>query len=156
MFHGKAKTVSEYLTRCLPSGVPLSARCASFVKKHLPEGYKEDISWGIITYLVPLESCPTPTTASRSATRRIAALKNHYSLYLMNVYGDPKRMKWMADEFKKRGKKLDMGKSCVRFKSLDDLPLDVVGEVIASMSMDRYIAIYKASRLSAKGARKAC
>ena len=57
----------------------------------------------------------------------------------------------MADEFKKRGKKLDMGKSCLHFKSLDDLPLDVVGEVIASTPMEKYIGIYKASR--AEGAR---
>ena len=130
------------------------SKVRSFVKKHLPKGYKEQIGWGVITYAVPLEDrCPTPTTASRSATRRIAAQKNYYSLYLMSVYGDPKKTKWLADEFKKRGKTLDMGKSCLHFKSLDDLPLDVVGEVIASTPMDKYIEIYKASR--AKGAKGA-
>jgi hypothetical protein len=82
----------------------------------------------------------------------IAAQKNYYSLYLMGAYGDPKQTKWLADEFKKRGKRLDMGKSCLRFKSLDDIPLDVVGEVIASMPMDTYIDIYKKSRTkTAKG-----
>ena len=61
----------------------------------------------------------------------------------MSAYGDAKQMKWMADEFMKRGQKLDMGKSCLRFKSLADLPLDVVGEVVASTPMDTSVARYK-------------
>ena len=108
------------------------------MKKHLPKGYKEQIGWGAITYAVPLKMLPDTYNGEPLCYAAIAAQKNYYSLYLMGVYGDPKQSKWLADEFKKRGKKLDMGKSCLRFKSLDDLPLDVVGEVIASTPMDRH------------------
>ena len=72
----------------------------------------------------------------------------------MAAYGNAVQAKWMADEFKKRGKKLEMGKSCLRFKSLDDIPLDVVGQVIASTPMEKYIEIYKKSRARPAGRNK--
>jgi hypothetical protein len=88
----------------------------------------------------------------------LAAQKHFYTLYLMGVYGNPAQKKWLADEFKKRGKTFDMGKSCLHFKSLDDLPLDAVGEVIASMPLDQYVAQYRkvrpARRSPGEGGRK--
>jgi uncharacterized protein YdhG (YjbR/CyaY superfamily) len=153
LFENKSQTVSEYL-----AGLPAEQRATvgklrSFVKKHLPKGYKEQIGWGAITYAVPLKTLPDTYNGEPLCYAAIAAQKNHYSLYLMGAYGDPRQTKWMASEFKKRGKKLDMGKSCLRFKSLDDIPLDVVGEVIASKPLDEYVDTYRASR--AKGAKGA-
>jgi hypothetical protein len=153
MFQGKAKTVAEYLDALPPERRAVVSKVRSLVKKHLPKGYKEGMGWGVITYSVPLKILPDTYNGEPLCYAAIASLKNDYSLYLMNVYGDPKKMKWLADEFKKRGKKLDMGKSCLHFKSIDDLPRDVVGDVIASTPMEKYIAIYKASR--AKGAKGA-
>lgn len=152
MFQSKARTVTEYLS-ALPEDRRATVRkLRAFVKKHLPTGYKEQIGWGAITYAVPLQVLPDTYNGEPLCYAAIAAQKNHYSLYLMSAYGDPKQLKWMAGEFKKRGKKFDMGKSCLRFTSLDDLPLDVVAEVVASTPMDDYVARYKATRKkTAKG-----
>ena len=152
MFQNKARTVTEYLA-ALPEdrrGVVKTLR--TLVKKHLPTGYKERIGWGAITYAVPLKVLPDTYNGEPLCYAAIAAQKTHYSLYLMSAYGDPAQAKWIAGEFKKRGKKLDMGKSCLRFKALDDIPLDVVAEVIASTPMDAYVNRYRQIRKkTAKG-----
>lgn len=152
MFQGKAKTVNEYLESLPEDRRKVVSKLRSFVKKHLPKGYQEQIGWGVITYAVPLGTLPDTYNGEPLCYTAIAAQKNYYSLYLMGVYGDPKQQKRLADGYKALGKKLDMGKSCLRFKSLDDVPLDVVGELIASTPMDAYVEYYKASRkLTAKG-----
>lgn len=151
MFQGKARTVKEYLDALPPERRDVVSKVRSFVKKHLPKGYKEEIGWGAITYAVPLKTLPDTYNGQPLCYAAIAPRKNDYSLYLMCAYGDPKQKKALVDGFKKSGKKLDMGKSCLHFKSLDDVPLDVVGGVIASTPVDKYVEIYKASR--AKGAK---
>lgn len=153
MFENKSRTVSEYL-----AGLPAEQRATvrklrSFVKKHLPKGYKEQIGFGAITYAVPLTRLPDTYNGQPLCYAAIAAKKNFYTLYLMGPYGNPTQKKWMADEFKKRGKKFDMGQSCLHLKSLDDIPQDVVGEVIASVPLADYVDMYRASR--AKGAKRA-
>jgi hypothetical protein len=152
MFQNKAKTVSEYVAALPEDRRATVSKLRAFVKKHVPKGYKEQIGWGAITYAVPLKVLPDTYNGEPLCYAAIAAQKNYYTLYLMSAYGDPKQVKWMAGEFKKRGKKLDMGKSCLRFSSLDDLPLDVVGEVLASTPMDAYVARYRETRkTTAKG-----
>lgn len=146
MFTNKAKTVAEYIDGLPPERQSVVREMRSFVKKHLPKGYKEQIGFGAIAYTVPLSTLPDTYNGQPLCYAALAAQKNYNTLYLMNVYGDPKKKQWMADEFKKRGKKFDMGKSCLHFKTLDDLPLDVVGEVIASTPMDRYVAHYRETR----------
>src|SRR5918993_2574590 len=138
MFANKARTVSEYVAALPDDRRATVSKLRVFVKKHVPKGYKEQIGWGAITYAVPLEVLPDTYNGEPLCYAAIAAQKNHYSLYLMSAYGDPKQLKWMAGEFEKRGKKLDMGKSCLRFATLDDIPLDVVGEVLASTPIDAY------------------
>jgi len=152
MFQNKSRTVPEYLAALPDDRRAVVRKLRSFVKKHVPKGYKEQMGFGAITYAVPLTTLPDTYNGEPLCYAAIAAQKNFYSLYLMSVYGDPKQAKWMAGEFRKRGKKLDMGKSCVRFKSLDDLPLDVVGEVLASTPVEAYIARYRQARkMTAKG-----
>ena len=150
MFQNNARTITEYLAALPPDRRAVVGKVRSFVKKHLPRGYKEQIGFGSITYAVPLSALPDTYNGQPLCYAAIAAQKNFYTLYLMSAYGNPKQVKWMASEFKKRGKKLDMGKSCLHFKSLDDIPLDVVGEVIASTPMDAYIERYKATRKQTK------
>jgi hypothetical protein len=154
VFQGKATTVSEYLAALPPERRAVVSKIRSLVKKHLPKGYKEGMGWGVITYSVPLKVLPDTYNGQPLGYAAIAAQKNYYTLYLMAPYGDPKQKKRMADEFKKRGKKFDMGQSCLRFTSLDDLPLDVVGDVIASTPMDKYVEIYRASRKKTAAARR--
>ena len=150
MFQNKAKTVSEYVEALPPERQVVVNQLRTFVKKHLPKGYKEQIGFGAITYAVPLAKLPDTYNGQPLAYAAIAAQKNSYTLYLMAPYGNPQQKQWMADEFKKRGKKFDMGQSCLHLKSLDDIPLDVVGTVIASVPMEKYIEIYKESRKKTK------
>src|SRR5688572_15795635 len=121
MFQNTAKTVSEYLAALPEDRRAVVSKLRSFVKTHLPKGYREQIGWGAITYAVPLKVLPDTYNGEPLCYAAIAAQKNYYSLYLMSAYGDPKQTKWMAGEFRKRGKKLDMGKSCLRCKSLDEV-----------------------------------
>jgi hypothetical protein len=152
MFQNKSKTVAEYIAGLPPERRGVVRKMRSFVKKHLPKGYKEQIGFGAIAYAVPLATLPDTYNGQPLCYAALAAQKHYYTLYLMNVYGDPKKKQWVAAEFKKRGKKFDMGKSCLHFKTLDDLPLDVVGEVIASTPMEAYVAHYRESRTrTAKG-----
>lgn len=152
MFQSKATTVTEYLAALPEDRRATVSKLRSFVKKHLPKGYQEHMGFGAITYAVPLKTLPDTYNGEPLCYAAIAAQKKYYTLYLMSAYGDPKQVKWMAGEFKKRGKKFDMGKSCLRFKALDDLPLEVVGEVVASTPVDTYVARYRETRKqTAKG-----
>jgi len=153
MFQGKAKTVAEYLDSLPDDRRAVVGKLRTFVNEHLPKGYKEQMGWGVITYAVPLSILPDTYNGEPLCYVAIAAQKNHYSLYLMAAYGNSAQAKRLADGFKRHGKKLDKGKSCLRFTSLDDIALDVVGEVIASTPMEKYVDVYKASR--ARGARGA-
>lgn len=152
MFQNKSKTVSEYLAALPDDRRAVVSQLRTFVKKHLPAGYKEQIGFGAITYAVPQTRLRDTYNGQPLCYAAIAANKNYYSLYLMSAYGDSKEAKKLADGFKKNGKKLDMGKSCLRFKSLDDLPLDVVGDVIGGTPVDAYVQMYLESRKkTAKG-----
>jgi len=80
----------------------------------------------------------------------LAAQKNYYALYLMCVYQSPSREAWLKEQFAQAGKKLDMGKSCLRFRALDDLPLDAIGQLVASVTPEAFIADYEAARQGAE------
>jgi hypothetical protein len=80
----------------------------------------------------------------------MASQKNYMTVHLMPLYGDRKTEGWFRDQFAKRGKKLDMGKACVRFTSLDDLPLDVIGAVVAKYPVDMWVSVYRQSRTQAQ------
>jgi len=141
-----ATTAEEYI-----AGLPEERRDAivkvrSMVRKNLPSGYAEFVSWGMISYGIPLKRFPNTYNGQPLCYVALAAQKNYCSLYLMSVYGDKKHEAKLRDGFKAAGKKLDMGKSCVRFKSSDDLPMDVVGELIGSVSPDKWIEIFESSR----------
>lgn len=144
MVQTKAATVSDYVSSLPPDRQRVVKQVRGFLKNHLPKGYKEQMGFGAITYAVPLAVLPDTYNGQPLCYLAIAAQKNYYTLYLMNVYGNARQKAWMAG--------VDMGKSCLHFTSLDDLPLDVVGEVIASTPMERYVAQYREARKNtAKG-----
>jgi hypothetical protein len=116
------------------------------VLRSLPEGYQERWNGGMFNYEVPLERYPNTYNGQPLSYVALAAQKNYFSLYLMCVYQDPGMERWLKEGFQKAGKKLDMGKSCLHFRSLDDLPLDLIAELIASVSPDQFIARYEAAR----------
>ena len=146
MASSKATSVTDYLKSLPAERRKVVSAVRDVVLEHLPKGYRESINWGHITYEVPLETYPDSYNGQPLCYAGLAAQKNHYALYLMGAYANPKVAKTLALEFKKRGKKLDMGKSCLRFKALDDLPLDVIADVIASTPVDEMISYFEKSR----------
>jgi hypothetical protein len=142
----KPATVEEYLKALPKDSREVVATVRKLIRKHLPVGYEEGMNWGAITYFVPLAQYPKTYNGQPLCYAALATQKNYFSLYLMCVYGDSKLRKELADAFARAGKKLDMGKSCVRFKSLDDLPLPAIGRLIERVSPQKYIAVYEASR----------
>ncbi len=141
-----ATTVEEYL-----ASLPEDRRAAltavrKVINGHLPEGYVEKMDWGMISWVVPLETKPDTYNNKPLCYLGLASQKQHMSLYLMGLYTDGPELDRFQQQYADRGLKLDMGKSCVRFKQLEDLPLDVVGETVAGISVDEYVARYEASR----------
>ena len=108
----------------------------------------------MVGYYIPLSRYPQTYNGQPLAVAGFASQKGYMSLYLMSVYATPELGRWFEKEYAKTGKKLDMGKSCVRFKSLDDLPLDLIGKVIAKTSVEEFIGIYEKAQGSARSARK--
>lgn len=116
------------------------------ILEHLPEAYEEGIQYGMLGYYIPLERYPETYNGQPLAVAGLASQKSYMSLYLNCVYSDSGEKDWFEERWAETGKKLDMGKSCVRFKKLEDLPLDVVGEAIARVPPEDYIAAYERSR----------
>jgi hypothetical protein len=142
----EASTVRQYLDE-LPAGRrEVVAAVRETILRHLPSGYQETMNWGMINYVIPLKRYPNTYNREPLGYVALAAQKNHFSLYLMCVYQDSKQEAKLKRGFEASGKRLDMGKSCVRFRKLEDLPLDVIGEVIASTPPDEFIATYERSR----------
>ena len=116
------------------------------VNEHLPQGYEETVDWGMLAWVVPLATLPNTHNGHPLMLAALGAHRKLMTLYLMSVYGDPKLRREFETAYKKTGKKLDMGGSCVHFKKLDDLPLDVVGNTIARVAVDQYVERYENSR----------
>ena len=150
MATSKATTVEEYLASLTEERRAVLSVVRSKIRKHLPKGYVEGMEYGMIYYSIPLTRFPETYNGHPLCYAGLAAQKNHYAVYLMGAYGDGSNLATLKAGFEKAGKKLDMGKSCVRFKSLDDVALDAIGESIASMSVDDFIAMYERSRLMTK------
>lgn len=146
MASSQTASVSAYLKSLPANRRKVVSAVRDVVLENLPKGYQESINWGHISYEIPLERYPESYNGQPLCYAGLAAQKNHYALYLLGVYANPKVGKALASAFKKRGKKLDMGKSCLRFKTLDDLPLDVIANVIASTPVDEMITYYEKSR----------
>src|SRR5690606_3453629 len=121
------------------------------ILKNLDKGYEEGMGYGMMGYYVPHSIYPAGYHCDPKQPLPFAGMasqKNHMSLYLMCVYGDEDAHKQFRDEWAKTGKKLDMGKACVRFKKIEDLPLDVIGRAIKRVTVKKCIAHYEAAILS--------
>ncbi|HEX2833406.1 MAG TPA: DUF1801 domain-containing protein [Thermoanaerobaculia bacterium] len=146
MVQSKAKSVDAYLDELPDERRAVAERVLVLVRNNIPKGYAETMGYGGVCWGIPLETYPDTYNRQPLCYAAFAAQKNHYALYLMNVYGDAQIEAMLRDGFAKAGKKLDLGKSCLRFKKLEDLPLDVVAKVIAATPPKQYIDIYEASR----------
>ena len=149
MASSKAATAEEYLAELPEDRRAVVSAVRDVVLRNLPEGYRESMAFGMIGYGIPLERYPDTYNGQPLAYAALAAQKNYYALYLMSAYMGSEQEQALRDAFDAAGKKLDMGKSCLRFKKLEDLPLDVVGKLIASTPPREYIAQYEAARAQA-------
>jgi hypothetical protein len=146
------KTIEEYL-----EGMPLERREAiervrQTILENLPEGFEEALNWGMITYQVPLEVYPDTYNKKPLMYAALANQKNHMAIYLTGIYMDENLSQDFEDAYKKTGKRYDVGKSCVRFRTLDDLPLPVIVDSIKAMDMEEFVNRMKG--LSARKAKK--
>jgi len=142
----EAGAVADYI-----AGLPEERRAAvkklrALLKRRMPKGYRESMMWGAITWSIPLERFPETYNGQPLCYAALASKKNYLSLYLMGPYGDLEQRKRLEAGFRKAGKKLDMGKACLRFRSLDDLPLDVIGDVVSRVTPEKYLVAYAKSR----------
>lgn len=156
----KATTVKEYLENLPPDRRAAIEAVRKVILKNLDKKYKEGMQYGVIGYSVPLSVYPkgyhcTPNTPLPFAA--LANQKNYMSLYLMSVYcgcgpGNPgtDHGNWFREEWAKTGKKLDMGKSCIRFKKLEDLPLDLIGQAVKRVPVKAYVQFIEDALVRAK------
>lgn len=134
-----ASTVEEYMGE-----LPEERRAAigvvrQVILKNLPKGYDEVINWGMITYQVPLETHPDTYNKKPLMYAALAAQKNHMAVYLTAIYMDEKASREFEEAYLATGKRYDVGKSCVRFKELADLPLELIGKSIASLQVSEFV-----------------
>lgn len=140
--------VAAYLAKLPADRRDAIARVRDVVNEHLPDGYEEGIQYGGITWFVPPTVLPKTYNGQPLALCTLVSQKSGMALHMMPIYGDEKLRAWFEAAYKKSGKKLDMGKACLRFKSLDALALDVIGKTIAKVPMKKYVAAYHAARQS--------
>ena len=148
MVSSKAATVAEYLAELPEDRRAEIGRVRDAINAVLPEGYREGMGYGMIGWVIPLERYPDTYNKQPLAYAGLAAQKNSNSLYLNCVYASKERSERLKAAFAAAGKKLDMGKSCIRFKRADDLALEAIREEIASATPDEFIRIYEEARAS--------
>jgi len=146
MVKSSASTPETYIAELSPERREIITELRKVILDNLPEGYEEGMQYGMISYHIPLDRYPDTYNKQPLGVAALASQKNYLSLYLLSVCYDPATEEWFKDRFADSGKKLNMGKSCVRFKKLDDLPLEVIAEAVAHISPEELIKRYEASR----------
>ena len=143
----KAITPDQYIAELPEDRKEVMQILRKTIKKNLPKGFDETMQYGMISYVVPHSLYPDgyhckPTDALPFIS--IASQKNHIAFYHMGIYGDPDLLKWFTEEFPNYGKgKLDMGKSCIRFKNPKNIPFDLLGKLTTKISVDEWIKKYE-------------
>lgn len=142
----KATTVAQYLAELPEDRRDAIETVRKVILKNLDKGYQEGMQYGMIGYFVPHSIYPAGYHCDPKQPLCYAGLasqKNYMSLYLMCVYDNESQITWFREAWEKTGKKLDMGKSCVRFKRVEDLALDVIGEAIRRAPVKTFLEFYE-------------
>ena len=146
MVSSNAKTVDEYIAELPEARADVVSAVRELLLANLPQGLEETMNWGMISYEVPFSVFPNTYNKQPLMFAALAAQKHHYSIYLSSIYAiEEIRAKFEAD-YLATGKRYDVGKGCIRFRKLEDLPLDVVAKAVASVSMEEFIDAYTALR----------
>ena len=141
-----AATVEEYLAALEPQRLAAIEVVRSTIIGHLPPGMEEAMDYGMITYQIPLDRYPETYNGRPLMYAALASQKRHMAVYLTSIYMDPDAEASFNEAYLASGKPMDVGKSCVRFKRIDDLPLEVIARAIASTTVDGFIAGYEEAR----------
>lgn len=146
MANSNDQTVEEYIQELPEYRRETIKEMRQLILDNIPEGYEETINWGMINYEIPLEKYPDTYNNQPLSYVGLAAQRNHNSLYLMPVYQDEELEEWLEEEFKKANKKMDMGRSCLRFQTVNDLPLNSIAKIISHQTPDEFIKTYEETR----------
>ncbi len=142
----KATTVDQYLKELPDDRRDAITHVRDVILKNLPEGYVEVMNWGMIAYEVPLATYPNTYNKKPLLYAALASQKNHMAVYLSAIYANNNTRENFEKAYKATGKKMDTGKCCVRFKRLEQLPVEVIGQAIASCPLDDFIQLYEEGR----------
>ena len=141
------KTVKEILINLPEDRAEPFNKLHDVIVKNLPKGFEPAISYGGLGYVIPHKLYPAGYHCKPSEPlpfAGIASQKNSINFYHMGIYADPKLLKWFVDEYAKAGVgKLDMGKSCIRFKKPENIPFDLIGELCTKITVDKWIEMYE-------------
>ena len=144
--HSDAPTPRAYLDSLSEDRRRPLAKVRAVIRRNLPRGYVEAMNWGMITYEAPLRTFPDTYNGQPLAYAALASQTRHMAVYLSGIYASADLRAWFEQAYRATGLRMDIGKSCVRFTSIDQLPLDLIGEAIAAVPMDQFIAMHEASR----------
>lgn len=145
-----AATVTEYLAELPAERRELVETVRKLVLDNLPAGYEEAMNWGMIAYQVPLETYPDTYNKKPLMYAAIASQKNYVSLYLIGIYADDAALQEFEAAYRATGKRYDVGKSCVRFRTLDDLPLPLIAKSVAALSVEEFLKVFEKSTAARK------
>lgn len=137
-------TVEEYLLSLPEDRQEAVSNLRSLIATHIPKGYAEGMQYGMISYYVPLQDYPNTYNGEPLSYVAVASQKNYISLYLMAIYAGNEES--FRSAYRQSGKKLNMGKSCIRFKKFEDLPVDLLASTISAFSPKEFIAQYESMR----------
>ena len=143
----QAATVDQYLNEAPEDRQAALKKLRAVLKKNIPKGFKEHMGYGIAGFSVPHSSYPAGyhyTPEVQLPFMGFASQKNFIAIYHMGLYAMPELMKWFQSEYPKHAKKkLDMGKSCMRFKKPEDIPFELIGELAQKVTVEEWIAVYE-------------
>lgn len=143
----EAENPDEYIRKVPEERTEAMKKLRKVIKENLPEGFEETMNYGMIGYVVPHSIYPDGYHVNPELPLsfiHIASQKNHISVYHSGIYADDKLMKWFTNEYPKYVKtKLDMGKSCIRFRNPDHIPFELIGELAGKVTVKEWIKLYK-------------
>ncbi|UAM97689.1 DUF1801 domain-containing protein [Polaribacter litorisediminis] len=143
----EAKTPEDYISQLPEERKKVLEKLRNIIQKNMPKGFEEGINYNMIGYYVPHTIYPNGYHCNPKLPLpflNIASQKNSINLYHMGIYAKPELQKWFVNEYPKHCKyKLDMGKSCIRFKKIADIPFDLIGELVRKINVQEWITIYE-------------
>lgn len=149
-----ASSVDDYMKKISPDRADTITKLRNVIRENLPKGFSEELSYGMIGYVVPHSLYPSGYHCDPKIPLpfiSVASQKNFIALYHMGIYANPELHDWFVAEYPKHAKyKLDMGKSCIRFKKVDDIPFDLIGELVTKMSPQDWISLYETNLRNSK------